>query len=1028
MSYYKHLKFFDKNGKPLNFLYDEDNDTWTGKMYFPKVSVGLYENAQIFILEEVLTGSPQDTELSFPVLGQLDDPQSETWKTVWNDDDSEEQIFTYVIEEASEGGVDIPYIKGYEEIEYDNASVSYTLDSPAEQKVVAAANSTPLKINVALTSDDEDIYERTLIIKDMSFVTPKVVATIDFYGETIAEDERLRLVLENFGRNFDQKDAIMVKDYDVKEPMPDWKKVNEKRKEMLLEGENIFPYVGSYKGLINVVKFFGYQSLRIKEYWLNMDSTSENYRKLQHYELTGLFTDEYNPGLKHPLVPNKTYKKTSMFGLFYDINVATGDVDEFGIPVVENDSTFTNEEVLVKLFALKERLKQQFLPLNARIVDIVGEGIYFERYASRSWLDELRTISTEVGAKVNFEINTDVGYVRDLRRFQIKRFENGLDLPVDRFTNTVNPYSYGQAYPASSVPGLIDSIEAFYTELQTFVFPYSKKRFGDDEGILGGCPILLKGEASAFTWDDMTMSWDDLSYETTSPETSPAFASGPYTWETIDFSNFYEVEWTITKPGPLAYNFQFRGSIYDYYTLPHFLPYAGKYTVTMRLFDMFNNPSMQIKEDIIEVYSRELELAAFCRFRNTDDYTWDGVGETWDDLGGSSWHFPIEGQLLQDSPIDARTLSWARYQNQEDTLILNTTTNEYEEILVSQNSNADRVGTRNLNWDSMDLSWDEMYHSTWDMYDYHGEFIGGFRIYSPAYNDGIQIDDYPFFYFDVPSPADVSLSLEEAAAMLNASTNPGIAKFTYQVRFQAGNSPENSFIHACAKFPGADGWHYVTYEQSSPGSITGDPYSFRKPTWLQFGLIDVDAQIAQINNSQNPPISIDEDLMFLDIPLADRIADITSPTLSPDIPGYDYWVARQYVKTEEPSDEFPLGERRGQLPSWAGSGAFTNNDLRVFTSGFDVPLGVPVFLTAELSEIPGKTSHVWKVTNTQTGDLFIQTKDKPFLIVNFIEDGLYDVECTVTDSNFNTSHTIKKGFIRAASRERMNEPETLMPL
>lgn len=254
MSYYKHLKFFDKNGKPLNFLYDVDNDTWTGKMYFPRVSVGLYENAQIFILEEVLTGSPQATELSFPVLGQLDDPQSETWKTVWEDDDSEEQIFTYVIEEASESGVDIPYIKSYEEIEYDNASVSYTLDSPAEQKVVASANSTPLKINVALTSDDEDIYERTLIIKDMSFVTPKVVATIDFYGETIAEDERLRLVLENFGREFDQKDAIIVKDYDVKEPMPDWQKVNEKRKEMLLEGENIFPYVGSYKGLINVVK------------------------------------------------------------------------------------------------------------------------------------------------------------------------------------------------------------------------------------------------------------------------------------------------------------------------------------------------------------------------------------------------------------------------------------------------------------------------------------------------------------------------------------------------------------------------------------------------------------------------------------------------------------------------------------------------------------------------------------------------------------------------------------------------------
>jgi len=1052
MSYYKNLHFFDKNGGPLNFLYDEDNDTWTGKVYMPTVSVGLYEQQQIFILEKVSVTSGwilgagfwddyevwNDTKLwldaatvsptlsldyNFPVLGQQTDPVQEAWKTSWTDD-SEDQIFTYVIEEEA----DVPYIAKYEEIVFDNAAVEYNTSSPSDRKFLDFLNSSFMQINVALTSSEEDIYERTLIIQDMSFDVPKTVATIEFYGETVAEDERLALMLENFGRKFERNDALIVKDYDVKEPLADWKKVNEKRKEMLLEGENIFPYVGSYKGLINIVKFFGYQSLRIKEYWLNIDSKSENYKKFQHQELYGLFTDEYTPGLRNPLVPSTTYKKTSMFGLFYDINVATGSVDEFGIPIVENDSTFTNEEVLIKLFALKERLKQQFLPLNARIVDIVGEGIYFERYASRSWLDELRTISTEIGTRIDFEPNVSIGYVRDLRRFQIKRFPTGLDVPINRFTNTTNPYSYGQKYPAVHLPGLLQSIEDFYDELGTFTFPYTKEHFGDDPGIISGCPVILKGEAFSFTWDDMTMTWDDLSYDGVSPELSPELSKGPYSWDTIDFSNFYEVEWNISKPAPLGYDFTFRGSIYDYYTLPHFLPYEGKYTVTMKLYDMFNNQSIQIKEDVIEVYSRELELAAFCRFRNTDDYTWDGVGETWDDLGGSSWHFPIEGMVLEDSPIDERTLAWARYQNQEDMLVWNENEQAYEELIVSTADNVERVGTRNLSWDNMDVEWDELYHSTWDMYDYHGEFLGGFKIFDPSYNDGIMIDDYPVFYFTEPSPPDPSLSLQEAADALNASTNPGIAKFTYQVRFQPNASPALSFIHACAKFPGADGWHYITYIQGSLGTITGDPYSFRKPTWLQGGLIDVDAQIAQINNSQTPPISIDQDLMFLDIPLADRIADITSPTLSPDIPGYDYWVDRQYVKTEEPSAEFPFGERRGHLPSWAGTGAFTNSDLRVYSQGFDVPLGVPVFLTSELSEIPGKSDHTWVVRNSLTGDKFVETKDKPFLIVNFIEEGLFDVECTVTDSNFNTSHTIKKGFIRVAKRARLHEPETLMPL
>lgn len=1023
MAYYKYLRFFDKTGQPLNFLYDEENDTWTGRIFFPKVSVNLYENAQIFILEKVLTGSPLEEDYTFPVLGEQDAPTSEVWKTSWEDDEAEDQIFSYVIEEEN----DVPYIQDYEEIEHENEAVAYTNQSPDQMKIVDALNQTALKINIAFTSTDEDIYERTLVLQDMSFSTPKTIATIDFYGETVGEDERLRLVLENFGRSFNQNDALMVKDYDVKEPLPDWSKVNEKRKELLLEGENIFPYIGAYKGLINVVKFFGYQNLRIKEYWLNIDSRSENYKKMQHYELVGLFNDEYSPGLKHPLVPNNTYKKTSMFGLFYDINVATGDVDEFGLPEVVNDSAFTNEEVLVKLFALKERLKQEFLPLNARIVDIVGEGIYFERFKSQSWTDQLRTISTEVGVRIDFEPNVSVGYIRDLRKFQTKRYPTGLDLPVERYTNTVNPYTFGQRYPASTVPSMIDSIEAFYEELRTFTFPYSKEYFGDEPGVIGGCPILLKGEAYSFTWDDMGMSWDDLSYPEESPELSPGVASGPYTWDTIDFSNFYEVEWNISKPAPLGYNFTFRGSIYDYYTLPHFLPYAGKYTVTMRLFDMFNNPSVQIKEDVIEVFSRELELTAFCRFRNTDDYTWDGVGETWDDLGGSSWHFPIEGITLTDSPINENSLAWARFQNQEDMLVYNETEEEYEELIATTATNADRIGTRNLNWDNMDLSWDEMYHSTWDMYAYHGEFLGGFRIFAPSYGEGIQIDDYPIFYFDEPSPPDVSLSLEEAADMLNASANPGIAKFTYTVRHQPTASPELAFIHACAKFGGADGWHYITYHQGSPESIYGDPYSFRKPTWLQFGLVDVDKQIDQINNSFSPAISIDEDLMFLDIPIADRIDDVTANT-SPDIPGWDYWVAKGYVKTEQPSEEYPLGERRGQLPSYAGTGAFTNSDLRVYTDAFSVPLGVPVFLTNELSEIPGKTEHRWIVTNSLTGEKFIETKDKPFLIVNFIEEGLFDVECYVTDSNFNTSYTKRNGFLRVAGRERINEPETLMPL
>ena len=85
------------------------------------------------------------------------------------------------------------------------------------------------------------------------------------------------------------------------------------------------------------------------------------------------------------LVPSKTFKKTSLFGLYYDLNKLTGQDGAFGFPEVVDAFQFTQEEVLIKMFALKERLKRDYLPLNARIVDITGEGIYFNVYNTKAW-------------------------------------------------------------------------------------------------------------------------------------------------------------------------------------------------------------------------------------------------------------------------------------------------------------------------------------------------------------------------------------------------------------------------------------------------------------------------------------------------------------------------------------------------------------------------------------------------------------------------------------------------------------------
>ena len=45
------LHFFDNNGYNLNFDWNS-NGYWEGSIYLPKVSVGLYANTTLYVLEE----------------------------------------------------------------------------------------------------------------------------------------------------------------------------------------------------------------------------------------------------------------------------------------------------------------------------------------------------------------------------------------------------------------------------------------------------------------------------------------------------------------------------------------------------------------------------------------------------------------------------------------------------------------------------------------------------------------------------------------------------------------------------------------------------------------------------------------------------------------------------------------------------------------------------------------------------------------------------------------------------------------
>ena len=105
----------------------------------------------------------------------------------------------------------------------------------------------------------------------------KTFVEIDFYGEGLDEDERFGVWAKNFGIKFNKEDANILKDYDIKEAYPDWDQLNIARKSLIVNRDQIYPYIGTYKGLSNFVDILGYKDvLQVKEYWKNINKKSQD--------------------------------------------------------------------------------------------------------------------------------------------------------------------------------------------------------------------------------------------------------------------------------------------------------------------------------------------------------------------------------------------------------------------------------------------------------------------------------------------------------------------------------------------------------------------------------------------------------------------------------------------------------------------------------------------------------------------------------------------------------------------------------
>ena len=199
-------------------------------------------------------------------------------------------------------------------------------------------------------------------------VSEKEIGRFLCYAQTEDEDERFKIELGNIGRLINPDEVFIFKEYDILEGGIDWSVLNRKRKEMLMMRHLIYPYIGSYKAIINAINYFGYNDLILNEYFRDVDPNSPNFGKNFKVKIPDIFDNTVEGWTENEFIkntfPSEKYEETNTFNLSYFIT------DEDG----NNVLNYSLDEVLIKLQGLKYWLKRNVIPLTHKIVDITGQA------------------------------------------------------------------------------------------------------------------------------------------------------------------------------------------------------------------------------------------------------------------------------------------------------------------------------------------------------------------------------------------------------------------------------------------------------------------------------------------------------------------------------------------------------------------------------------------------------------------------------------------------------------------------------
>lgn len=836
-------------------------------------------------------------------------------------------------------------------------------------KEVEDLNNSAISVNIALMSLDEGRHHRTLQIYEKNSIFENIIAEIKFYGEVEAEDERLKVLLGNLGARLEDTDFLLFKDHDISEMAPDHILLNRKRKELLLELHDIKPFVGTYKAILNAIDFFGYNNITLKEYWMNIDDSSDRFGKLKAIPVPN--SSKYGEIQRKAMsiqLPSSTLKKTSRFSLVYKINVPNGDFDYWDIPEVDEVFDFTPEEVLIKLYGLKDKLQREYLPLNAKIVDITGEGDFFAQKSMNFWNNQNTIAFFSEGHDIKFDVLPKDRnlYVEDFA-LVLKNIYDENDISLTDEYNTLLNVSFdgygdlsgdirdanGEVVTHGLISILRDQHKSFYKEylnkpLDTF-----------NQDIPVGCPITLDGsETFTYKWDDAEFNWNDA----IDPNGSLLI-----TWKDWWKRWVYEIEWVIK--GPRGYDKAFRGLIDDFLVFPLALPYDGKYSVEMRTYDLFGHRSYEYRPEEIDVKLKDVEIYGLYKWM--EEMKWMNNDYDWDSTGGV-WEMPLNNSQYTSDILSTFYLSMdrANYLHDDSHSVNTSMVRRYLDI-YSETGYSKTAGP--YQWDNCSFRWNDGKHNWWNATEVGMDLTASFKImeldagttlniiHTDPTSKEVLIGEYTSSVTPT-GPQDLA-AWQQITNELNSSSDLIISKFNYNIIYVDANG-DGSF------------------------NYTGE--------WLPVDG-DGDGNVADGGG----PAQDDQD----DIPLQNILA---ANILA---------VGKNYSRSNDFDDVYVTNTNginivnaiRGKLHCEHNNPTFDN--VRVFRDFAEVERSTHLTISSDITKMPGVKKHTWKINNSISSEEDDIYYDDMWLTYIFQRPGYYNIKLDVEDTNGNIN-SIERNMLK----------------